>query len=91
MTGPDLLMVSRDTMPCVVVCMGEQKRVGRGWLMLFKLLAMLVIVRSGGPMTFIFFRNICRILERNCYGQHLAFERLAKVVRERLAKVVRDH
>ena len=73
-------MVLRDTMRRVVVCMGKQKRVGGGWLVLFELLAMLVIVRSGGPMTFIFSENICRILELNCCGQHLAFERLTKVV-----------
>ena len=32
--------------------------------------------------TFIFFRNICRIMELNCCGQHFAFERLTEVVRD---------
>ena len=61
-------MMSRDTMRRVFVHVGERKRVGGGWLVLFELPAMLVTcLEIGGPMTFIFSETLSH------YGTKLSY------------------
>ena len=63
MTGPDPHDVERHHVVCGHV--GEQKRVGRGWLMLFELPAIVTCLEIWGPHDIYLFRNICCIMAGN--------------------------